>query len=50
VALGTTTLTMHYDGPDVFNLAHGGTAGFRIANIGSKDNAIVEDKSALTIG
>jgi hypothetical protein len=47
VALGTTTLTMRYDGPDVFNLAHGGTAGYRIANIVKPD--IVTDRSTLTI-
>ncbi len=47
-AFGTQTITMRYDGPDVFGLAQGGAAGFRISNM-AEDNAIVTDVATLTI-
>ncbi len=43
---GVQTITMRYDGPDVFGLVNGGAAGFRINNMG---NAIVTDYATLTI-
>jgi len=45
---GTQTITMRYDGPDVFGLARGGAAGFRISNM-AEDGAIVTDVATLTI-
>ncbi len=45
---GTQTVTMRYDGPDVFGLAQGGAAGFRISNM-AEDGAIVTDFATLTL-
>jgi hypothetical protein len=47
-APGDHTIVLIYHGPDVWNLAHGGTAGFRIDNMAT-DRQTVCDYAALWI-
>ena len=48
ITTGASTITMNYDGPDVFGLAQGGAAGFRIGNAAT-DGAIVTDYATETL-